>query len=295
MQQALLRGERIKLNHVGTFADGVAVPQVGKIPFEICREMLDEVILVTPEQICSAIKRIYYETRVMMEPAGAVSLAGALKYLKGKGLKGKRTVTVNCGANMNFDVLRYVAQNSKVGEGKEILLAVDLPEKPGSLSRLCDEVVRGKQMTEFNYRYGDGETGRVFVGIETEREEEHEEILDALSRIGYPFTDLTSDELSKNHVRNMIGGKTKNGVRERVFTVVFPERPNALYDFLKAMHMTWNISLCHYENNGSSYSKVFLGIQVPEGEDAEMVDFLENGGYDFQEQTHNESYRLFLG
>ena len=294
MQQALIHKRPYKLKHVGTFADGVAVAQVGDIPFEICRDLLDGMVLVSVDKICSAMKRIYYEKRILVEPSGAVAMAGTLSYLEEHGLKNKNIVTVIGGANMNFDTLKFVAQNAKVGEGKEILLAVKIPERPGTLKQLCSHVIKNKHITEFNYRYHDPISAQIFIGVETNLVADREDIINNLKRFDFDVTDLTDDELSKNHIRSMIGGRKATLQNERVFSVVFPERRNALHDFLSEMEVSWSLTLFHYVNNGSSYSRIFMGINVPPDDDAKLDEFLLNLNYKFEEQTKNESYQIFL-
>jgi threonine dehydratase len=295
MQQALLKGERVVLDQVGIFADGVAVRQVGEETFRIARRCVDEMILVSTDEICAAIKDIYDDTRSISEPAGAIAVAGLKKYLQQHALSGKTLIAINSGANMNFDRLRHVAERAELGEQREALLAVTIPEKPGSFRKFCDAIAR-RGITEFNYRYADDSEAHIFAGIQLRGgTQEKIEVLEHLQELGYPVLDMTDNEMAKIHIRYMVGGHAKRVKNELVYRFQFPERPGALLRFLTHMGQDWNISMFHYRNHGADYGRVLVGIQVPE-HDRERFDlFLQQLGYQYWLEQDNKAYKLFLG
>ena len=295
MHEALARGERVVLDHVGIFADGVAVRQVGEEPFRIAQQCVDEVILVNTDEICAAIKDIFDDTRSIAEPAGALAVAGLKRYVEREGVQGRRLVAIDSGANMNFDRLRHVAERAEVGERHEAILAVTIPEQRGSFRRFC-AALGARSITEFNYRYADSSQALVFAGIQLrEGEQEKADIIKSLRSGGYDVVDLTSNETAKLHVRYMVGGRAFGLENEVIYRFEFPERPGALARFLANMGERWNISLFHYRNHGSAYGRVLAGIEVPPAEQADFDLFLRELGYAHQEETQNPVYRLFLG
>ncbi len=295
LYKAMEAKRRVTLKQVGIFADGVAVAQIGKETFRIARECVDEVILVTTDEICAAIKDVFDDTRTVAEPAGALSIAGMKKFVEQNKLTDKSMVAIESGANINFDRLRHVAERAELGEKKEALLAVEIPEKPGSFLAFCKTL--GKRgITEFNYRYDDNKAAQIFCGVELQNgEQEHREIMQHLCDKGYKVVDLTDNEMAKLHVRHMVGGHAPQVENEQVFRFVFPERPGALLDFLKGLSRGWNISLFHYRNHGSAYGRVLLGIQLQPSEKSQFEKFLRENGYMFTEETDNPAYRLFVG
>ncbi len=293
LHAALRHKRRVKLKQVGLFADGVAVRQVGAETFKLCRRFVDDVILVSVDEICAAVKDVFDDTRTMLEPAGALAVAGVKRYVAAQGARGQTLVAINSGANINFDRLRHVAERAEIGEHREALFAVTIPERPGSFRRLIDTLGR-RSVTEFNYRFGDPESARVFVGIQVEGGAEREAVSDALTGRGFAAVDLTDDEVAKLHVRYMIGGRAGALRDERLYRFEFPERPGALQNFLKRMRHGWNISLFHYRNHGSAYGRVLMGIQVPRADAERFREFLAEVGYPHREVTANASYRAFL-
>ncbi|MDH4053411.1 MAG: threonine ammonia-lyase, biosynthetic, partial [Rubrivivax sp.] len=293
MQASLKAGRRVTLPHVNIFADGVAVRQVGRETFRLCRELVDEMVLVDTDEICAAIKDIFEDTRTVVEPSGALALAGAKRWLARRRIKGKTIVAVACGANMNFDRLRFVAERAEFGEQREALFAVTIPEERGSFKRFC-ELIGPHAVTEFNYRISGADVAHVFVGIAIRRRDEAARIARGFQRHGFATEDLTGDELAKEHVRHMVGGRSELARDERLFRFVFPERPGALMRFLAAMHPGWNISLFHYRNQGADHGRILVGIQVPRGDEKAFGDFLQTLAYPCVEETDNPVYRLFL-
>ncbi len=296
LHAALAAGERVVLESVGIFADGVAVRQIGAEPFRIARECVDEVVLVSTDEICAAIKDIFEDTRSIAEPAGALAVAGLKRYVEREGgTDGGRFAAVVSGANVNFDRLRHIAQRAQLGEQRESLLAVTIPERPGSLLRFC-ELIGNRSITEFNYRYADEAEAHIFVGVEiSDAGADKRALMDALERDGYPVLDLTDNEMAKLHVRHMVGGHAPGELDEVLYRFDFPERPGALMHFLTQMgRRPWNISMFHYRNHGSDYGRVLIGLQVPQEERADFQSFLEQVGYDYREETDNPAYRLFL-
>lgn len=295
MHAALAKGERVNLDHVGIFADGVAVRQVGEIPFALAREWIDEVILVSTDEICAAIKDIFEDCRSIMEPAGALSLAGMKKYVAREKIEGKHLIAINSGANINFDRLRHVAERAELGEQKEILFAVTIPERPGSFREFC-HLLGQRSITEFNYRYADDHQAHVFAGIELKgKADEKQRLMQALADKSFPVIDLSDNELAKLHLRHMVGGHSSNLSDEILYKFEFPERPGALLRFLTHLGGKWNISLFHYRNHGSDYGRVLAGFQVPLQERNDFQAFLDELGYSYADETDNPAYRLFLG
>ena len=294
MARSLEAGRRVRLNSVGIFADGVAVREVGRRTFDICRRCVDEIVRVDTDELCSAIKTIYQATRSIVEPAGALAVAGMKKVVRRDGLSGLNLVAVNSGANMNFERLRYVAERTQVGEKQEALFAVTIPETPGALRRFCSEVVGDRNITEFNYRLAGRKQAHIFVGIAIRDEQERAAF--ALQLAGHDFDceDLTDNELAKTHVRYMVGGRSAEVGREVLYRFWFPERPGALNRFLAAMEADWNISLFHYRLQGGEFGRVLIGLEIPTGEESRFRSFLETLGYRFVEETDNPAYRLFL-
>ena len=294
MSESIAAGKPITLDHVGIFADGVAVKRVGDETFRLCSRFVDEIVTVDTDQICAGIKDIFEDTRSIVEPAGALAVAGVKKYITEHEEKGKAFVVINCGANVNFDRLRHIAERAAVGEQQEMLLAVEIPEEPGSFRRFCQALGR-RGITEFNYRYNDAKHAHIFVGVQLRRgAEEHAELLAHLSALGYLVADLSDDEMAKLHVRPMVGGSAANLENERLFRFEFPERPGALLDFLQAIGTDWNISLFHYRNHGSDHGRVLAGIQVPEDKSDEIEAHLADLGYSHFEESDNPAYRMFL-
>ena len=295
MYEALQRGRRIKLKQVGIFADGVAVRQAGKEPFRIAREYVDEVITVSTDEICAAIKDIFDDNRAVVEPAGALAIAGIKRYVERTGIQGESLVAINSGANMNFDRLRHVAERAQIGEQREALLAVTISEEPGSFRRFCRAI--GKRgITEFNYRYSDPQRAHVFAGVQLQDgDAERHALVADLRAQGYPVDDMTDSELAKLHIRHMVGGRVP-GLRDEVlYRFQFPERPGALLNFLSSMGKRWNISLFHYRNHGADYGRVLVGIQVPADSHKEFRKSLDKLGYAYWEETDCPAYNLFLG
>ncbi|WP_126452776.1 threonine ammonia-lyase, biosynthetic [Sulfuriflexus mobilis] len=291
---ALEAGERITLPHIGIFADGVAVRQVGEEPFRVVRDLIDEVVLVSTDEICAAIMDIYDDTRAITEPAGALAVAGIKKYVAREGLQGACLVAVNSGANMNFDRLRHVAERAEIGEQREALLAVTIPERPGSFREFC-KTIGERGITEFNYRYSDASEAHVFVGVQLNGSAEREELIAKLKGRDYPVVDMTDNEMAKIHVRYMVGGHSAAMVdHEQLYRFEFPERPGALLRFLKHMGQGWNISLFHYRNHGAAYGRVLVGIQVPPAEQGRFQAFLDEVGYPYWAEQDNPAYQLFL-
>ena len=294
MYEALKQGYRVTLDQVGIFADGVAVRQVGEETFRLARQLVDEVIVVSIDEICAATKDIFDDTRSIAEPAGALGVAGLKKYVERTGVAGAQLIALNCGANINFDRLRHVAERAELGERREALLAVTIPEQPGSFRKFCQAIGR-RSITEFNYRYADSRQAQVFAGIQlSEGEEEKNRIIDALREHGYPVIDMSDNEMAKLHVRYMVGGHAPGLRDEILYRFQFPERPGALLKFLTGMAHGWNISLFHYRNHGSDYGRVLVGVQVPEAERPKFLEYIRQLGYPFCEETENPVYRLFL-
>ena len=294
MHEALAHGKRVVLEQVGIFADGVAVRQVGKEPFRIAQQCVDEVILVSTDEICAAIKDIYDDTRSIAEPAGALSVAGLKCYVARERLVNETLVAIDCGANVNFDRLRHIAERAELGEQREALLAVTIPERPGSFREFCHAIGQ-RSITEFNYRYADRQDAQVFVGVELrDGEADRRALLTQLQARQYPVIDLTDNEMAKLHVRYMVGGRAFGIQGELLYRFEFPERPGALLHFLTRMGQRWNITLFHYRNHGAAYGRVLVGLQVPDEDSVALQSFLQTIGYPFEEETTNPAYRRFL-
>ena len=295
MHDSLRDGRRVTLARVGIFADGVAVRRVGEETFRLAQQYVDEVILVSTDEICAAIQDIFEDNRTIAEPAGALAVAGIKKYVAREGCTDRTFVALNCGANINFDRLRHVAERADIGAQREALLAVEIPEQPGSFLRFCQLLGR-RSVTEFNYRYDDQASARIFAGLALhEGRKEKEALLAMMTEAGYRVFDMSDDEMAKLHVRYMVGGHAHGLQHERLFRFEFPERPGALLRFLEAIGSRWNISLFHYRNHGSDYGRVLAGVQVPPAEAEEFARHLRELQYPYTEETENPAYRMFLG
>jgi threonine dehydratase len=285
----------VVLPEVGLFADGVAVKQIGEETFRIARETVDEVVLVSTDAICAAIKDIYDDTRGIAEPAGALAVAGLKQYAERTGVSDAALIAIESGANINFDRLRHVAERAELGERREALFAVQIPERPGSFWGFCKALGK-RQITEFNYRYADRHDAVVFVGVELGGGlAERREMLERIEKKGFAVTDMSENETAKLHIRFMVGGHAPGVADERLIRFEFPERPGALLNFLSGLGRRWNISLFHYRNHGAAYGRVLMGIQVPDTEHDELAELLTGLGYPFWEETDNPAYRLFAG
>ena len=300
MHSALQAQERVDLKQVGIFADGVAVRQIGEKTFEIAKDLIDEVLLVTTDEICAGIKDIFDETRTLVEPAGALSLAGIKQYIargdeQGEKITKQTLVGINCGANINFDRLRHIAERAELGERRECLFAVTIPEQPGSFLKFC-RILGTRSITEFNYRYADNRSAHIFVGVKVENADmEKQQLLKAMNADGYTALDISDNEMAILHLRHMVGGHCSDIQDEIIFRFEFPERPGALLKFLETIGQDWNISLFHYRNHGAAYGRVLVGIQVPTVERSRFDEFLNELGYRYWEETSNPAYKLFLG
>ena len=293
MIRSVREGKRIELTDVGLFSDGTAVKRVGEETFRMTRELVDDFVTVDTDGVCAAIKDVFEDTRSILEPAGALSVAGLKSYVARHNLAGKDLVAITCGANMNFDRLRFIAERAETGEEREALLAVTIPEERGSFRRLC-QTIGQRSVTEFSYRISDAREAHVLVGLTTSNRAEGTAIAESLRQEGFATVDLVDDDLSKEHLRYMVGGRSGLAQDERLFRVQFPERPGALMRFLSRMHPDWNISLFHYRNQGADYGRILVGIQVPESENEEFQTFLSTLGYPCAEETNNRAYQLFL-
>ncbi len=294
MGRSLEQGRRVSLDSVGIFADGVAVREVGSLTFDYCRRYVDEVIRVDTDELCGAIKSIYQATRSIVEPAGALGVAGLRKYVRERGVQGRTLVAVNSGANMNFERLRYVAERTMIGEKQEAIFAVTIPEQPGALKRFCAEAVGDRNITEFNYRLAGRDQAHIFVGISIRKAEERLTFGRQLTDSGFENVDLTDNDLAKTHIRYMVGGRSPAVTREALYRFWFPERPGALTRFLASMGADWNISLFHYRMQGGDFGRVLIGLEIPAGGEKDFRRFLANLGYRFVEETENPAFRLFL-
>lgn len=295
MYQALQHHERVILEQVGIFADGVAVRQAGEEPFRIASEYVDEMLLVSTDEICAAIKDIFDDTRMIAEPAGALAVAGIKKYVEREKCQQQTLVAVVSGANMNFDRLRHVAERAELGEQREALLAVTIPERAGSFREFC-KIIGRRGITEFNYRFADPNQAHIFVGIQMHQgSRDKDELISALQAKDYPLIDMSDNEVAKLHIRYMVGGHAEQVANERLYRFEFPERPGALLRFLNHMGQQWNISLFHYRNHGADYGRVLVGIQIPDGDEGEYHKFLQGLGYRWWEESTNPAYDLFLG
>jgi threonine dehydratase len=293
MIRSVKAGERCRLADVGLFSDGTAVKFVGEETFRLTRELVDDFVLVDTDAVCAAIKDAFEDTRSILEPAGAMSIAGMKQYIAQNGITGQDLVAITCGANMNFDRLRFVAERAEAGEEREALFAVTIPEERGSFKRLC-QAIGQRNVTEFSYRMSDEREAHVLVGLAISNRSDTASISQAITALGFATVDLGHDELSKEHVRYMVGGRSRLSSDERLYRFEFPERPGALMQFLSRMHPDWNISLFHYRNQGADYGHILVGIQVPAGDQSTFQEFIDNLGYPCVDETANRAYQLFL-
>lgn len=294
MTDSLKKGERVSLDQVGLFADGAAVKQVGVHTFALCQQFVDEMLIVDNDAICAAIKDVFEDTRSILEPAGALAIAGLKAYAEREKLQGKTLIGIASGANMNFDRLRFVAERAEIGEKREAVLAVTIPEKPGAFKTFCS-LLGNRNITEFNYRYSDPKEAHIFVGIAVHNPTEAANLVTDLQSQGLPALDLTDNEVAKLHLRHLVGGHAPQAENEVLYRFEFPEKPGALMNFLEHMGQDWNISLFHYRNHGADFGRVLVGMQVPPEEQTEFVRFLQNLGYPYWDETKNPAYQLFLG
>ncbi len=294
MARSIRAGRRVELHDVGLFSDGTAVKKVGEETFRLCRTLLDDIVVVDTDAICAAIKDVFQDTRSILEPAGALSVAGLKAWVERERLHDETLVAVASGANMNFDRLRFVSERAEIGERREAVFAVTIPEERGSFRRFC-ETVGPRNVTEFNYRIADPTQAHVFVGIQTSRPGEAAQIAAGFETAGFRTLDLTDDELGKMHLRHMVGGNSPLARNELLYSFEFPERPGALMRFLSSMSPNWNISLFHYRNHGADYGRILVGIQVPAGEKKQFREFLATLGYPHRDESQHPAYRLFLG
>jgi threonine dehydratase len=295
MYESLRAGKRVTLDRVGMFADGVAVKRVGEEPFRLAKQFVDEIVLVSTDQICAAIQDIFQDTRSIAEPAGALAVAGIKKYVARENCSERTLVAINCGANMNFDRLRYVAERADIGAQREALFAVQMPEEPGSFLRFC-ELLGDRSVTEFSYRYSDVKAAQVFVSLALKQgRAERDALLSTIAAAGFAVRDMTDNEMAKLHVRYMVGGHAQGLANERLYRFEFPERPGALLRFLQAIGTQWNVSLFHYRNHGSDHGRVLAGIQVPAATVTDFLLHINELQYAYTEETENPAYKLFLG
>ncbi len=293
MLRSVRAGKRVTLSDVGLFSDGTAVKTVGAETFRVARELVDDFVVVDTDAVCAAIKDVFQDTRSVLEPAGALGVAAIKQYVQTHKLKGRTLVAITCGANMNFDRLRFVAERAEFGEQREALFAVTIPEERGSFKRFC-ALLGPRSVTEFNYRISDAQHAQVFVGLAIHKRDEAARIERLFSKQGFATVNLSDDELAKEHVRHMVGGRSELARDERLFRFQFPEKPGALLRFLDALHPSWNVSLFHYRNQGADYGRILVGIQVPPGDDVAFAAFLHTLAYPCVEETANPVYRLFL-
>jgi threonine dehydratase len=294
MTESLKKGERVILDQVGLFADGAAVKQVGEHTFSLCQQFVDEMIVVDNDAICAAIKDVFEDTRSILEPAGALATAGMKEYAARNNLHGKTLVAIASGANMNFDRLRFVAERAELGEQREAILAVTIPEQAGAFKAFC-RLLGNRNITEFNYRFSDPKEAHIFVGLAISNAAEIGKLIYELAAQGLNAIDLTDNEMAKLHLRHLVGGRAPQAVHEVVYRFEFPEKPGALMKFLDTMGHDWNISLFHYRNHGADFGRVLVGMQVPPNEQTEFLAFLQHLGYPYWEETENPAYKLFLG
>lgn len=294
MHQSLQMGKRVRLSHVGLFADGVAVREVGEETFRLCQHYVDEIVLVNTDDTCAAIKDVFEDTRSILEPAGALAIAGAKVYIEREQLQNQTLIALACGANMNFDRLRFVAERAELGERREAIFAVTIPEERGSFRKFC-ACLGNHNLTEFNYRIADTQEAHMFVGVQIQNRADAAQIIQTFEQHGFRTLDLTDDELAKLHLRHMVGGRSPLAGNELLYRFEFPERPGALTKFLSCMSPDWNISLFHYRNNGADYGRIVVGTQVPPNEMNEWQSFLDTLGYHYSDESQNPAYKLFLG
>jgi threonine dehydratase len=305
MAQSLEKGERVILKEVGLFSDGTAVKQVGEETFRLAQKLVDEMVRVDTDAVCAAIKDVYEETRSIQEPAGALAVAGMKAWVAAQGGQGGQSarrpdgspltlVAITCGANMNFDRLRFISERSEIGEGREAIFAVTIPEERGSFKRFCG-MLGHHNVTEFNYRIADSSEAHIFLGLQIASAEEGQAIAASLREAGFATLDLSNDEIAKAHLRHLVGGHSELAKNERLYRFEFPERPGALMRFLSAMNPSWNISLFHYRNHGADYGRILIGLQVPVSDESQFQLFLEQLGYPYWNESDHPAYRLFLG
>lgn len=293
MARSLSSGKRVLLDHVNIFADGVAVRQVGKETFRLAKKVIDEIIVVSNDEICAAMKDLFEDRRSILEPAGALAMAGAKAWLAKKKYKNRHYVVLASGANVNFDRLRHVSERAEIGERREAILAVTIPEKPGSFRKFC-AVIGSHGITEFNYRFADPGRAHIFVGVQISDKQEEKRLTAKLRKAGYQTLDMTDNEMAKLHIRHLVGGRAPAAEHEILYRFMFPERPGALMNFLNKMGGKWNISLFHYRNHGADFGRVLVGMQVPPTDKKEFERFLRQLGYEYAEETDNPAYKLFL-
>jgi threonine dehydratase len=293
MSQSLKAGKRVRLSSVGSLADGVAVRQVGVETFRMAQELVDEIVVVSNDAICGAVKEIYEDRRSVLEPSGALAYAGLRRVVERTGCTGKAFVAIASGANMNFDRLRHISERAEIGERREAVVAVNIPERPGSFRQFCI-AIGARNVTEFNYRYADPKQARVFVGLQISGSGELLDVIAHLRSLGYETVDLTDNEVAKLHVRHMVGGKAPQVSGETMLNFQFPERPGALMNFLQRMGERWNISLFHYRNHGADFGRVLVGLQVPREESGDLRAFLDDLDYSYSDETDNPAIGLFL-
>ena len=293
MAAALKKNRRVRLSEVGLFADGVAVAQVGKEPFRLAKNCIDEMVTVNTDEICAAIKDIFEDTRSIAEPAGALSVAGLKKYFSDKDLHGRSAVAINSGSNTNFDRLRHISERTELGEHREVILAVTIPEKPGSFRKFCQALGK-RNITEFNYRYADNSEAHVFVGAQISDSENRDALIQRLRKKGYTVVDMSSNELAKLHIRHLVGGRSHGEQNEKLYRFEFPERPGALLSFLKGLGQEWNISLFHYRNHGAAYGRVVVGFQIAENDEKNIEKYMRDFGYRFWDESDNAAFKMFL-
>jgi threonine dehydratase len=293
LHRALAAGCPVRLDQVGLFADGVAVQQIGAETFRVAQDLVDEVILVSTDQICAAIKAIFEDTRTVAEPAGALAVAGIQRYLVQHPLQDQTLIAILSGANINFERLRHVGERTEVGEQREALLAVEIPEQPGSFLRFC-QALKAHNITEFNYRYADGQRAQVFCGVTlAPGKDDAAHLVAELRAQDYIVVDMTNNEVARSHIRHMVGGTAPQVTDERIYRFTFPERPGALLRFLSGLSDRWNISLFHYRNHGAAYGRVLVGMQLPVQARADFAAAMAEAGYDIADETDNPAYRLF--
>ncbi|WP_439133798.1 threonine ammonia-lyase, biosynthetic [Pseudomaricurvus sp.] len=296
LKAAMENKRRVKLSQVGIFADGVAVAQIGKETYRVLKDTIDGVITASTDEICAAIKDVFEDTRSITEPAGALALAGLKKYVAEQGVENQTLVAITSGANTNFDRLRYISERTEIGEKREAILAVTIPEKAGSYKTFCRDLGKSRNISEFNYRYADDREARIFVGVQVSPDQEdRKDLVQGLVDKGYEVVDMTDNDVAKMHIRHMVGGHAPQVDNEKVYRFEFPERPGALFNFLSQLAGRWNISMFHYRNHGSAYGRVLVGMQVPKEEHKQVDKFLSELGYPYWDETQNEAYQFFLG
>ena len=294
MTLSIKKKERVLLDQVGIFADGVAVKQVGELTYQLCQQFVDDWVVVSTDETCEAIKAIYEDTRSIVEPAGGLALAGATKYIGEQQIQGKKIVCINSGANMNFDRLRFIAERTNTGETKDAIFAITMPEKAGTLRQLCTHVLGNRNLTEFNYRLLSREQAHIFAGVSLDKDHGKADFIEKLEKNNFKYLDLSHNELAKVHIRYMVGGRAELAENERIFRFQFPERLGALIDFLSKMSGNWNISMFHYRNQGGNFGRVLMGFEVKPEDGERFIQHLEQIGYTYFEETQNPAYHLFL-